>query len=745
LGTHFETIDLDIDIDGTVYEVERADLAEGISEVGVLLCDITLVGGPPDPASLMGLTAAFQIKLRNTPVVRQFNGVVVSAVRKSDADGRPFVRTEIVPRAWRLTKRTNCRIFQEMTVQDIVTQVLDEAGVRDYAWTLGESYSPREYCCQYRESDWDFVMRLLSEEGIIVSVSHHDNIDEVLFTDDGAGFGDLEPAILPFVTLQGFDTLRPQVTNLRRTTTVVSDKVFTKDYDPERPKYELKTESESVDDGEHSLEIYRYPGRFIDEGEGERKAKALLHSVQATRDEVSGELSLLTVTPGFRFTVEGHPHEAFNTELMLVSMRVGTKDRTSSTSDDARRDYECQFRAVPTARGPYKAPRRRPTKWVPGTQTVFVTGAAGSEIHPDDKGRIKARFLWDRTDPSDDNSSRWIRTEQPNTPDSMLMPRVGWEVSVRYRDGDIDEPLCMGRLYNALAPPPYKLPDDKVRSSMQTATSPGDGSSNELRMHDGAGAEEVYVNASKDLTINVGNSMTLNIGNNEERTIGSNHNLAISNTLQCTVGGNQSITVKGGQDVSVETFMLDDVGGDHSLTIGGARDLKVGGDHKFTVDGSQTKEVSGNQTDLVVGAVEEKCDADWKHDVGAALVELTCGNRDITVAGNKTETIGALKAIVTKGGRGTEIAGNLTLKVAGAIINRVKGDRSETAGGTYTDLVAGAQIIKAKNITFEGESLVAVVMGASTLIVSSPAILLAGTSVKWDGETKDAGALILDN
>lgn len=745
MATHFETIDLELDIDGTPYEVEEASFSEGVSEIGTLICDLTLTGGPPNPADLIGQKAAFAIRLRNAPVSRQFNGLVVEAVRRLDADGRPFVRAEIAPRAWRLTKRTNCRIFQELTVQDIVTQVFDEAGVTDYQFSLGESYEPRVYCCQYRESDWDFVMRLLAEEGIVVTIVHHDGLDEVLLTDEGKGFGDLEPSVLPFVTLQGFDTLRPQVMWLRRSQSVVTDKVFTKDYDPERPKYQLTAEAESSDEGEHALEVYHYPGRFADEGLGERRAKAMLGSIQSTRDVLSGEISLLTVQPGFRFTVEGHPHEPFNQEWLLTGLTVTTQGTVSSVEDEGKRDFVCHFTAVPTAKGPFKAPRREVTARVPGTQTAFTTGPSGSEIHPDDKGRVKARMLWDRTDPADDKSSRWIRTEQPNTPDSMFLPRVGWEVSLRYRDGDVDHPFCLGRLYNAEAPPPYKLPDDKARSSIQTATSPGDGSSNELRMADSAGSEEIYVNASKDLSITVGNSMTLSIGNNEQRTVGSNQSLAVTNTQQCTVGGNQTIEVSGKQDVTVQTFMLDDVAGDHSLSVSGARDLKVGGDHKFTVSGSATKTVGSMQTDLVVGAIEEACDGDLSHNVASALVELTCGNRDLTVAGNKTETVGALKAIVTKGGRGSEVSGNLDIKVAGAIINKVKGDKSDKAGGPLTGVVAGAQIIKAKNVTFEGESLVAVVMGASTLVVSAPAILLAGTSVKLDGATKDTAALVVDN
>jgi type VI secretion system secreted protein VgrG len=745
MAHHNETINTVIEVDGTAYDLVRSMLYEQISVIGALVCEVTLTGGPPEGSALLGKPARLEIALQSGGIKREYHGIVVEGVRCSDTDGRPVTRLTIVPKLWRLTKRRDCRIFQEMSTKDIVTQVLDEAGVTDYEWSVTGSYDPRVFCCQYRESDFDFISRLLAEEGIIFTITHEDGSDTVVFGDEGSGIGDIEPAVVPFRTLQGFDTLEPAVVDLRKTAKVVTDKVFVRDYDFERPKYELEKEAESGDDGAHALEIYNFPGRFNDDGVAERYAQVLLDAIQSTRDVLSGGTSLLSMKPGFRFTVEEHPYGGFNKEWLIVSVNTLARDTAGFHEGDTTRDYECTFTAVPTDKTSYKALRRSATSDVPGAQTAVTTGASGSEIHPDEFGRVKVRFHWDRTDPSDDTSSCWVRTEQPNTPDSMLLPRVGWEVSVRFREGDVDQPICFGRMYNAVAPPPYALPDSNARSSLQTATSPGGGSSNELRFDDSGGSEEMFVNASKDLTIAVGNNMTLSIGNNEERTIGSNHTVAVTNSVQATVGSNQKVDVGSNQSINVETFMLDDVTGDHSLTIGAKRDMKVGGDHKHTVTGNQTQSVSSNQVDLVVGAIEEKADGNWTHDVGAALIELTTSNRDFTVAGSRSEEVGAVKLVATKGGRGVEVGGNLTTMVAGAIVHKVKGDKTDKSGGAFTDLVAGAQIIKADNVTFEGEDLVAVVMGASTLIISKPVILLAGTSVKWDGVTKDTAILVLDN
>ncbi len=742
---HFETINTHIEVDGEVFDLVRATIRESISEISLLECEVTLPGGPPEPSALLAKPARFEVKRLLGLDERALSGVVIEAVRSMDADGRPLTRMLVAPKLWRTTKRFNCRIFQELTTQDIVSQVLDEAGVTDYEWNLTGSYAPRNYCVQYRESDYAFISRLLAEEGIIFCITHDDGADKVVFGDEGTGFGDVSPAVVPFVSLQGFESAEASVTDLERQRRVVSDKVFVRDYDFERPQYKLEKTVESGDDGAHALEVYRFPVRANDDATAERYANALLNAIQATRDTITGETSLLTMKPGYRFTIEQHPYEAFNKEWLVVHMDTRARETKSFHEGAGTRDYECRFVAVPTDATIYKAPRRPLSRIVPGAQTAITTGPAGSEIHPDEYGRVKVRFHWDRSGKTDDTSSCWLRTEQPNTPDSMLLPRVGWEVSVRYNEGDVDRPQCFGRFYNGVSRPPYALPDHKARSALQTATSPGDGSSNELRFDDSAGAEEMYINASKDLTINVGNNMTLSIGNNEQRTIGSNHILAVTNSVASNVGVNQTVEVGSNQTLTVETFMVDDVAGDHELTIGGKRDLKVGGDHKYTVSGNQTKEVGSNQIDLVVGAVEEKCDGNWTHEVGAALVELTAANRDFIVAGNRTENVGAVKLVATKGGRGVEIGGTLTTKVAGAIVHKVKGDKTDKAGGAFTDLVAGAQIVKADNVTFEGESLVAVVMGASVMVVSAPVVMLAGTSVKWDGVTKDVAALILDN
>ena len=375
---------------------------------------------------------------------------------------------------------------------------------------------------------------------------------------------------------------------------------------------------------------------------------------------------------------------------------------------------------------------------------AVTTGPAGKEIYPDKDGRVKVIFPWDRLGKPDDTSSLWIRTCQLPLGGSMLTPRVGWEVYLNFTDGDPDIPFVFGRMYNGKVPPPYELPRYKTRMSIQTATTPGGGSTNEIRMDDTAGKEEMFMNASKDASVSAGNNATESVGNNETRAIGANQSLAVTDSMSANIGANQSLSVGANQTVHVSTFMVDQVGS-HSLTIGGNRDLKAGGDHKRTVAGASKLSIGGMQVDLVAGSADENGLATMDDHVGAALVELSASNRTVTVTGSRKETAGAAKLVISGGGRAVTVGGGLTHKVAGAILTKIGGDRSDSSSADFLEVAGGAQIIKAVNVTFEAESLLSVVMGASTITLTKASVSIAGTKITLDGEVADEGVLVVDN
>jgi type VI secretion system secreted protein VgrG len=741
-----------VTIDGAPLRALRWDLEDRLSEPSAVRLELVRDGDVvPTPAEVLGKKVVFTLREQDGTEMRTFGGLVFEARRRPDADD--VVVLEVVARSSlaQLALRRDCRIFQDEPVDAIVEQVLGPAGLAKVTWALGAALSPRVYVAQYRETDLAFITRLLSEEGIWFVLRADDaGSEEIILGDAPDGAGELEGE--PFVFRHGFghDATGRHVMRVERTEAVASDRTFSRDYDPDKPALQLEADAEGSDEGAHDLEVYEWPARAQDEEAARRRATVLAEELQGRRDVLAGEVTSVVLVPGLRTTLEGHPWDGANGAITVFATRVeGEVPRTfeqerAGVGGGRVARFSATFRAVPTEKVKLRPERVRREARVVGAQTAFTTGAGGEEIHVDAAGRVKVSFHWDRSGREDDTSSLWIRTSQAPLGGSMLLPRVGWETNLRFLEGDVDRPLVMGRLTNAETPPPYSLPGAAARSALQTATSPGGGSSNEIRMSDEAGAEEMFVNASKDMTVEVKNNATEVVGNDKKKKVGANQSRNVTDSSNEAIGANQTLSVGGDQKVSVETFMVEDVGGDHTLDIGGNRDKKIGGDHKCDVTGSSSLDVGANMIDLVVGAVAEKAVGDLSHTVGGALIELCVGNRTTTVGGSRSETAGAVKVIATNAGRGVEVGGSLTQKVAGAVVNLTDADRAEKAGSTFTEVAAGAQVVKATNVTLEGDSMIAIVMGASALLVTPAAVVVVGLSAKLDGDVVDKG-IVIDN
>jgi type VI secretion system secreted protein VgrG len=736
---------------GKTYRVFRYAIHEQLSEVSSLVCALAKEEeDPPEASALFDQPAVFTLKNDNGGEKRTFVGTVVRARRSEEAsEASALIELHVAPKAWCMSRRADCRTFQKMTVVDIVKQVLTDAGVDKSNWKTSGTYAPRDYTVQYRETDLAFIQRLLSEEGIYFSIEHDDSAATIVFGDDPTGFGPTAgPATLAFRASFGQYEVGIQgvVTDVARAQQARSDKTCLRDYDFEKPK--LKLESTAKTD-KADAEVYVWPGRFTDKKVGDRLAQVLLDSLRVDGDVVTGQTPVLSLLAGTRFSIDEHPYTPLNQEYLVVGVDLDGHDELLGPGGKKELRGSswggCWFRAIPTKTQAYRPPRRVREQFVAGAQTAITTGPPSEEIHTDKDGRVTVQFHWDRLGKNDDKSSMWMRTSQLPTGGSMLLPRMKWEVAVRYLEGDVDRPMVMARMYNTSTPPPYKLPDHKGKSSIQTATSPGGGSSNEIRMCDDKGSEEMMMNASKDMSVDVGNNATESIKANLTRVVGSNHNLGITDSFSSSVGASQVVTVSGKQDVHVQTFMVDQVTGNHTLAIGGARSMKVGGDHKREITGDSTLNANSMSIDLVVGAVNEHGLANYKHHVGAALVEMTAGSRSVTVTGNRSENATLAKVIYTPAGVSVDVTGTLTQKVAGLIYRKTDADLAETSAANFTDLAAGAQLMKATDITIEGETSVTLVMGASVISLTKMTVAIAGVSIKLDGEVIDTGALIVVN
>lgn len=740
-----------LEVEGRPFEVLDYDLTEAVSTISELVCEVTEQDREPcPPGDLIGKDAELRLVRTMGDAERSFYGRVVEARRAPDADGVRRLNLRIATLPWALSQRSDCRAWFDpagKSAQDIAVAVLEAAGIDSgqQEWQLAEPHPPRTYVVQYRERDLPFMLRVLSEEGIYFTTQHGDGGPKLLFSDDPRGMGDAAPATLSYRAEHGFEEALDVATRLKQVHRVRTDKVTLRDRDIDRPQLDVTGEAESEDPGEHGLERYDYPARCHEPDEATRLAQIALEQFQMGRQRVAGDTGSLGLAVGLRVTIEEHPYAPMNQEYVITSLRIRGRGPRLGQRGDEDFGYRATFEAVPTAACKLRPEHVRRQGAAPSLSTARTTGAGGEEVHVDERAAVKIRYPWDRLGPEDDKSSEWFRTSQLALGDSMLLPRMDWEVSVLHLDGDPDRGIVMGRLYDATHPPPYRLPDEATKSSLQTATSPGGGSVNEMRLGDGKGAEQMLFNASKDMSVEVKNNTTESIGANLSRTVGNDQTQTITNSATCTVGGCQTIDVGADQSIKVETRLQDEVGGDHSLAIGGNRDLKVGGDHKREVAGSASLTVDGMMADLVVGSCTEETLSNYNHDVGAAIVDITAANRLITVGKNITETTGAAKVIAVKGGRGMTISGTFTQQVVGAIANVASGDKVESAAATYTEIAAGAQMVKANNITIEADGMLTLVMGASMINMNPAMITVMGVSIKLDGKTSDLGALIVDN
>ncbi|MFW6241722.1 MAG: type VI secretion system Vgr family protein, partial [Thermodesulfobacteriota bacterium] len=477
-----------------------------------------------------------------------------------------FYTATLVPWPWLLTRTADSRIFQELSVPDIVSKIFGEAGFSDYEFRLRGSYEPRTYCVQYRETDFNFISRLLESEGIFYFFAHEKGKHVLVMADNP----DENPPC------PGQDKVRYQTTGggwmeedviqgLSVRQLIQPGKVSLNDYNFEVPTTPLQVGTaarESPGPGER--EMYDYPGGYGKVGEGERLSAIQMEAEEARVLEIGGTSDARSLTSGHRFTLSGFYRSDLNKALLLthvVHELVPTGDTpvTRGTGDDM--SYSNRFVCVPHD-VPFRPLRQTPKPTVRGSQTAIVTGPAGEEIHTDEHGRVKVQFHWDREGKRDENSSCWIRVSQGWAGASwgaMYIPRIGHEVIVDFLEGDPDRPIVTGRVYHGQNQPPYPLPGEKTKSTLKSNSSLGGGGYNEFRFEDKKGEEEIYLHGQKDWSIV--------IENDKNQTVGRDETLFVGNDRAKSVGNDQSETIGVNKTISVGVNHTETVGGNMSQTV----------------------------------------------------------------------------------------------------------------------------------------------------------------------------------
>ncbi|HAT1682917.1 TPA: type VI secretion system tip protein VgrG [Klebsiella oxytoca] len=539
---------------------------------------------------------------------RRVSGIVSRFMQGDTGFRRTRYQAEIRPALWRMGLRSNARIFQEKTPEDIIVQLLQEAGITDFAFSLRHSHAAREYCVQYRESDLDFITRLAAEEGMFFFHEFEAQKHRVVFADDA---GALEKGASLFFNPASQGLAHGAfIRRFRYAEAVSTAGVALKDHSFKTPAYDLshKRMSNGLEHQREQYEHYDYPGRFKRDASGNAFSRFRLDALRADAVTGSGESNAALLRPGLSFVLTEYPSPGLNIAWQVVRVRHEGKQPQSleeESGGDPTTLTNCfdVIKADSTWRTvmPY-----RPV--VDGPQTATVTGPAGEEIYCDKYGRVKVQFPWDRYGASDDQSSCWVRVSQGwagGQYGMVAVPRIGHEVVVSFLEGDPDQPLITGRMFHASNLTPYPLPQHKTRTVIRTRTHKGEGF-NELSFEDEAGQEEIVVRAQKNMNVRVLNSSNERVDYNRTTSIGHDEELVVANDRKVTVEGNQDHKITGNHLSMTDGDVGIQIKGDLAQKISGIFSLDVNGDLTVQSGSKLTLRVGGSFVVVHAGGVDIK-------------------------------------------------------------------------------------------------------------------------------------------
>jgi type VI secretion system secreted protein VgrG len=542
---------------------------------------------------------------------RYFHGIVTRFTYQGWRDGMPAYSAIVHPALWLLTRSTNCRIFQDKSTLDILNEVTGK-----YGGAIGldvgsvTKREKREYCVQYRESDFNFVCRLLEEEGIYFYFKHEPDkhtmvlaegygahaavrgYENIAFCEEEMGAASLEEAVTRFAP---GGEIQPGVM-------VMNDFDFEKASSSTSGGLFVRADAPSPFGGER-YEHYDYPGRYIDAGIGDTYVRARMEALHGQGERIDGAGTARGLTTGALFKLTLHPRADQNRTFLITSAE------TEITSNDYRSDgtgehpeFHCRFQAIGKENS-YRPPPTARKPFVQGPQTAMVVGEAGEEIWTDEYGRIKVQFHWDRSHPTEETSSCWVRVQQGWAGKGwgmMFVPRVGMEVVVSFLEGDPDRPLVTGCVYNSDSMPPYKLPANQTRSTIKSNTSKDGNGFNEIRFEDKKDNEEIFIQAEKDFNRVVKNNDTLKVG--FEKKDKGDQTIAIANDQSLDVGNDRKVHVKNDQTVAIDNNLSTTVKNDETRKVDNNQSVTVG--NKIVIEANTSIELKVGGSSIKIEAAK---------------------------------------------------------------------------------------------------------------------------------------------
>ena len=670
--------------------------------------------------AMLGTSVTLDIELPEGGV-RYLNGQCVHFAAVGRAGRFYLYEARLKPWLWYATQRTDYRIFQQMTAPDMIRQVL-----ADYPFevrlVLSRHYRVWEYCVQYQESDANFVMRMMENEGIWFWFDHSAGEHALVLTDD-IGMRNPFPgyASIPYFAPDQTYPDRDHLDTWSAGQQVLSGQFMARDYNFTMPRSDLAVLSNQQPGHAHdSYEHFEYPGGYDDLDQGDGYARVRMEALQSSHARGHAAGRARGLAPGWLFTLERHPVRQYNREYLIIAAdyRFSDNDYEGSASSDSH-SFRIEIQTHPSDQ-PLRPQRITPKPRTKGPDTATVTGPPGQEIHTDKYGRVTVSFPWNRYCSKDENSSCWIRVSHPWAGSGfggIHIPRIGQEVLVDYLHGDPDRPIITSRVYNALQMPPWSLPANATQSGFLTRSTLGGGynNANALRFEDSKGAEQLWIHAERNQDIEVEHDETHWVGNDRTKTIDRDETSHIKRDRTETVDRHETITVHGNR--------TEEVDGNEKITIHKNRTERVDLNEKIDIGGNRTKTVSGNEKDSISKNWSTQVGKTKTETIGMAYMQNVGLGRMENVGMGYSLNVGLMMSTVVGMSRSDTVMKNHTASVGDLYTMTVGGSSTVVLDEKSVMLQVGkSKIVLEENGTITIEGLKVVVNGTELVDVDAKKI-----------------------
>jgi type VI secretion system secreted protein VgrG len=659
--------------------VRRCLVQEQISRLFQIELELTSTRNSINFDEIVGKNVTVRVEVARQQT-RHFNGFVCRFVQAPSERNSSIYRATVVPWLWFLTRSADCRIFQSsmeeppdaMTVPGIIKKVFKDHGFEDFRDDgLSAAYRTWEFCVQYRETAFNFVSRLMEQEGISYFFEHENGRHTLVLTDSINGhtpFTGYET--VPYHPHTSGATDRESIIHWTAEKEVQSGSYILNDFNFENPRQAMQRGLVVTSDvtRAHDLSdqaIYDYPGEFQTSSDGETLARLRIEELQARHEILRGQANARGLSAGFKVTLQNHPRPDQNREYLITSVdyQFDEGDPETGAATNADKFVDCEFSAIP-ATEPFRTARVTPKPQIQGPQTAIVVGPSGDETHTDTHGRVKVQFHWDRHGKADENASCWIRVSQAWAGKSFgafALPRIGHEVIVEFLEGDPDRPIITGCVYNVDNRPPYTQPTNANVTTFKTNTIKDGQGYNEIRFEDKKGSEQVFIHSQGRMDVRVNSSLYETAGGNREETVGHDD----KGDLNRTVCKDLNLHDKGGRyeltDKLRNRTVKEDVVEDHQskqtvkvtdrLTLN-AKEIAIEAEQAVSLK-SDTTTVQGAQTlNLKAGTVLIE---------GTQGIHLKSGSNFVVIDAAGVSVVGT-QVMVNSGGAAQGAGAPLTIQ-----------------------------------------------------------------------------------